>query len=515
MSCDPAKKNASEQGPTKDSRSSVDSLSGVGVHSPRRSLFTSIGARLTLWGTLITLLICATVCVLLYVGLSYSLHREVDGFLEGEVQEFSTVLVEEEDDSLAEIVQDIREELGSRIRGDLAVRLLDATGHLRASSNPNDRLPDPWPLAPDTPKRMHVPWYKTVEVSGMANPVRVCSQWTHLPGGTLQLVQATYVMNRVAASLATFRNICIAAMLVAAVLSVIGGRWLARRSLRPVHRMTQTARYIGASRLSRRLERSGNGDEFDRLAETLNEMLSRIQSQVRRIQQFTADAAHELRTPLAVLRGKAEVALTGRRDEQSLRQVIEESVQEYDHLTRIAENLLLLARLDAGDLLLDREPLRLDKTIEDVMDLFAPYAADRGIELTIGRCEQVTVMADKERLRQVMSNLIDNAIKYMDGPGKIDVSAMRSNGQAQITVQDTGRGIPPEDLPHVFDRFYRVDRSRSRGRQRGTGLGLSICRSISQALGGNIEIDSRPHHGTLVTVLLPVEEQTGKVHKTA
>lgn len=519
MSCNSAKKNASEQGPRGDSRSSkggsqsgvggqgqpADSQAGIGADSRPRSFFTSIGAKLTLWGTLITLLICATVCVLLYLGLSFSLHREVDGFLEGEVQEFSTVLIEEEDDSLEEIVQDIRQELSSRIRGDLTVRLLDASGRLRASSNQADRLPDPWPMPRDAPKQIHEPWYQTVKVNGIANPIRVCSQWTRLPDGTLQLAQATYVLNRLAASLNTFRNICIAAMLVAAVLSLIGGRLLARRSLRPMHRMTLTARHIGASRLAQRLERSGNGDELDRLAETLNAMLSRIERQVRRIQQFTADAAHELRTPLAVLRGNAEVALTSSRDGQALRQVVEESIDQYDHLTRIADDLLLLARLDAGEAILLREPVQLDKMVHDVIDLYSPYTTERRIELAIGACEPVKLPADEERLRQVLSNLIDNSIKYMGGPGRIDVSLTRANGEAQLTVADTGPGMPEEDIPHVFDRFYRVDRARSRRGQRGAGLGLPICRSIVEAHGGHIDITSSPGGGTSVAVAIALD----------
>ncbi|MBN2563946.1 MAG: heavy metal sensor histidine kinase [Phycisphaerae bacterium] len=467
-------------------------------------LLTTIGARLTLWGTLITLFVCALVCVLLYVGVRFSLHREVDGFIEGEVQEFCAILVGEEDDDLDEIEGEIRRELGSRLRGDLTFRLLDADGRLMVTSNPDDRLPDPQALLQSAEHAAGAPWFETLALSCPPHSVRVCSQWTRLRDGKLCVAQATYALDRVAASLATFREVCVAAMLVAAVLSLIGGRILARRSLRPVHLMTETARQLGAGNLSRRLTRSGNGDELDRLAETLNAMLSRIESQFRRMQQFTADAAHELRTPLAALRGNAEVTLASDQDPGAMRQAIEESIQQYDHLARIAEDLLLLARLDAGEAILRPERLELDKTIEEMVDLYAPFAADHTLALRLGECERVAIWADKERVRQVLSNLLDNAVKYMNGRGRIDVSLNRANGLARITVSDSGPGIPAEDLPHIFDRFYRVDRARSRGGERGVGLGLPICRSIVEAHGGNIDIESRLGHGTMVTVLLPV-----------
>ncbi|MCH8851315.1 MAG: heavy metal sensor histidine kinase [Planctomycetes bacterium] len=480
----------------------------------KTGILATIGARLTLWGTLTTLSVCASVCVVLYLGLRFSLHSEVDAFLEGEVQEFCAILQEDRDEDLRALEEEVRLELGSRLRGDLTFRLLDAEGRLIVASDPDDRLPKPWLIPDSSRNKIEVPWFETVHLSGSGQSLRICSQWTRHSDGTLYIAQATYLLDRVAASLESFRNICIAAMLFAAVLSIVGGRLLARRSLHPVHQMTEAVKRISANRLSQRLTQSGSGDELDRLAGTLNDMLARIESQFLQMQQFTADAAHELRTPLTALRGNAEVALTNARDERSLRRVIEESIQQYDHLARIADNLLLLARLDAGEAILHRERLRLDKAIEDVVDLYAPYSSDRGIQLVIGQCAQVILNADKERVRQVLSNLIDNAIKYSTAPARIDVSLDQANGVARIAISDTGRGMSADDLPHVFDRFYRADRARPRSGfdrlrrrsgEQGVGLGLPICRSIVEAHGGDITIESRQGRGTTVLVSLPVD----------
>ncbi|MFQ5500951.1 MAG: heavy metal sensor histidine kinase [Phycisphaerae bacterium] len=469
------------------------------------TFLSSIRARLTLWGMLFSLSVCAIVCLILYMGLSYSLHHEVDSFLEGEVHEFCAILKEDQDDELGEIEREIRLELSSRPRGDLNFRLLDAQGRLVVTSNQNDRLPDPWSFPMPPQDQVGVSFFKTIEIAGIDVPVRVCSQWTLFPDGSQHLAQATYLLDRVVASMSEFRRICLVTILFAGVLSFIGGRLLARRSLQPVHQMTETARQISASHLSERLSRSGNGDELDKLAETLNDMLTRIEQHVHRMQQFTADAAHELRTPLAALRGNSEVALSSDRDEKALRHVIEENIQQYDHLARITDDLLLLARLDAGEAILRREPIQLDQSIADVIDLFAPLAQDHGVQLAFSECEPMVVPADEDRLRQTMSNLIDNAIKYMNNHGQIDVSLKRTDHSATIRVADTGPGIPADDLQHVFERFYRVDRARSRSRNHGTGLGLPICRSIVRAHGGEIKIESRPGMGTTVSVSLPVE----------
>jgi len=210
------------------------------------------------------------------------------------------------------------------------------------------------------------------------------------------------------------------------------------------------------------------------------------------------------------LRGNAEVALTRDRPAAELRQVIEESVEHYDRLGRMAEDLLLLASADAGHLSLCRERIQLDRAVADVLDLYGPLAKDQGIELTFADREEIWFEADPSRLRQLVGNLIDNAIKYIDKGKKVSVAVFSEDGTGHITVTDDGFGIPPSRLARIFDRFYRVDRSRSAQGPGGAGLGLSICRTIAEAHGGKIDISSVLGEGTRVTVLLPQLRNTAE-----
>lgn len=461
-----------------------------------------VGSTMTLWGTGVTMAVCAVLCATLYVGLHISLHHEVDRFLEGEVQEFLTIITEQHG-NLPVIERDIRRELGSRSRQDLSFRLLDGDGALLVTSDRQDALQNPWP-APLAPKRSDDrPRFETHAFGAGGNPIRVCSRWVQLPGGKPCIAQAVYSLRGVETSLARIRRWCIVAMVVAACLSLIGGRVLSRRILRPVKHMTAMARGIGVGNLEHRLNRTDNHDELDELAAVLNEMLERLERQFKQIQQFTADAAHELRTPLAALRGNAEVALSQGADEDDLRGVLAASIEEYDRLARIADDLLLLARAESGRPFLRPEPLELDTAVRDMVDLFAPVAHEQDVSLVFNNGTPVPVHADPARIRQVLSNLLDNALRHTPAGGRIDVDLSRGADTADLRVSDTGPGIPSEHLPHVFDRFYRVDAARSR-RAGSAGLGLAICRTIVEAHGGRIDATSNGG-GSVFTVQLPVK----------
>ena len=473
------------------------------VKTERRRFAMTVGMRLALWAAALTLSVSAVVCLILYVGLERSLHREVKSFLEGEVREFQTILVEEGDrEDLDAIEREIRRELGSRLREDLTFRLLDDAGRLMLTSDPKDPFPNPWLPAHDAGRAEAALFFTALAPA----PGHAAAQFCSLPltiRGRPCLAQAGYILSGVENSLAGFRHICLIAIVVASVLALVGGVWLARRSLRPIAVMTHTARRIGASRLAERIPHSGTGDELDLLAATLNEMLDRLQRHVRQIQQFTADAAHELRSPLAALRGTAEVALTRHRSVEELTQVIAESIEHYDRLSRIAEDLLLLARADAGEPIVRKERLRLDQAVEDMVDLYAPLAADRQIELILAQHCACWLEGDGTRLRQLVGNLLDNALKWTDPPGQVTVAVTGTDTLLQVTVVDSGIGIPPDQLERIFDRFYRVDAARVSSGRRGAGLGLAICRSIAEAHGGRITLASEPGRGTTATVTLP------------
>lgn len=465
-----------------------------------------IRTRIKLLAMTVTLGVCVLVCAALYTGLYVSLHREVDGFLEGEVHEFRAILMHEDDDDLEEIEREIRAELGSRRGTDLTFRLLDPKGYLLITSDPEDRFPNPWVFTKAISTDPSIMSYEDLAGPGIHAPHRFCEQRANLHERGEVIIQAAYRLDRVHRSLAACRWMCLAALLLAAVLSILGGHFVAGRSLRPVVAITEAAKHISARQLSMRVPHSGTGDELDDLANTLNEMLDRVENSFRQIRQFTADAAHELRTPLTALRGSAEFALTQPRSQDRLRGVIEQSLDYYRVLSRVTDDLLLLARLDAGQEPLAFERFSLPKLIDDIVDLYKPLATERGINIAVQHVGETWVRADQGKIRRLFSNLLDNAIKYMGGTGTVEVNNFDRNGDVGVTIADSGPGIPARDLPHVFERFYRVDGARTpKGDvdSRSVGLGLAICRSIVQAHHGEIWIESTPGHGTQVTFHLP------------
>ena len=472
----------------------------------RKRYLAGIGTRLTLWGAGLTTLLIAATCALLYAGMYFSMRSQIDAFLEGEIYEFMLTVNEHPNDDKA-MAAYFQQELGARSRKDLGFRLIDAEGGIFVSSAREDELTGMWtPPANWMESAPHV-LCQTVVPQGRPYAHRVCSLRVQTADGRICTAQSSYLLDQMSHALARFRRICFLVLVVAPLVALGVGGFLAWRSLRPVRHIIETAQKMGANDLRERVPFTGTGDEMDQLAITLNEMLHRIEEQVKKIQRFTADASHELRTPLAALRGIAELALSRQRSTEELRQTIEESVIQYERLQRIAEDLLLLTRLDAGESVIRHETLSLDAAVRDVVDLFTPTAEEKGLSLVVEKVDPLLIKGDDGRLRQVIGNLLDNAIKYTASKGQIGVSLAQSNGHARLQVTDTGMGISAEDMPRVFDRFYRADPSRSAVSAAGVGLGLSICRSIIEAHGGRIHIESSPRQGTRVLVSVPVDRE--------
>jgi heavy metal sensor kinase len=289
---------------------------------------------------------------------------------------------------------------------------------------------------------------------------------------------------------------------VALALGACGGWFLVGRALNPIRRISQAAQAISAANLSQRVDASRMKSELGQLASILNDTFDRLESAFQRQAQFTADASHELRTPLAVLTAQADLALRRDRSPERYRETIELCLQAGLRMTDVVTRLLTLARCDAGQLTLALEKLALGELVQQSMELLQPLAAQQQVTLT-AEIEPVTVAADGGCLRQVVDNLLTNAIQYNRPGGRVDVRLTSEAGAAVLTVSDTGVGIPAADLPHVFERFYRVDKARSRA-VGGSGLGLSICRRIVHAHGGEITCSSEENCGTTFVVRLPL-----------
>lgn len=290
---------------------------------------------------------------------------------------------------------------------------------------------------------------------------------------------------------------------LAVLAAVTGGFILVRRALLPVERIALKAEEISQHNLSERLPVVRSGDEIERLSVSLNHMIERLEDAIRSSKQFVADASHELRTPLTVMRGELEGLAQDSALHGETREILGSVLEEVDRLAEIVEGLLALSRLDAGEEGTERVRFDLAQLAAETADQMSLLALDKGVSLTCASRGIVNVEADRARLKQVVVNLLDNAIKYTPRGGRVTLVVRVEDAEALLEVIDTGVGIPREALAHVFKRFYRVDDSRSRD-QGGAGLGLSIVKSICSAHGASVEVASEPGSGSTFRIRQPL-----------
>ncbi len=288
------------------------------------------------------------------------------------------------------------------------------------------------------------------------------------------------------------------------MIGLAGGWWVASRAIRPIDAISQTAVKIAAGDLAQRINTADTESELGRLASVLNSTFARLEAAFAHQSRFTTDASHELRTPVSVILCQTQTVLSRERSGAEYREALQACQRAAQRMRHLTQSLLELARLDAGQAAIQREGFDLARAARESMELVRPLAAERGVELR-GELTSVQCRGDAERLGQVVTNLLTNAIHFNRDHGEVRVSTGRENGSAILSVADTGQGIPPEDLPHIFERFYRVDKSRSRIQGR-TGLGLAICKAIIDAHSGVIEVSSQPGIGSSFTVKLPLKQ---------
>jgi heavy metal sensor kinase len=292
---------------------------------------------------------------------------------------------------------------------------------------------------------------------------------------------------------------------VGVLIITAGGYILVRRALMPVERITRAAEQITQHNLSERLPVSKTGDELERLSLSLNRMIARLDDAFQNSKRFVADASHELRTPLTILRGELETLIEDNRLDPEVRERAASMFEEAVRLTRIVEQLFTLSRLDAGEAQAEWSRFDLANLAKTTAEQMSLLAEDKNITIACDADQSVEVEGDPSRLKQVVVNLLDNAIKYTQPGGAVQLHVRRANGHAVLEVEDNGVGIPRDALPHVFERFYRVDQIRS-GVFEGAGLGLSIVKSICSAHGAEIEATSVPSHGSRFRVTLPLSK---------
>lgn len=293
---------------------------------------------------------------------------------------------------------------------------------------------------------------------------------------------------------------CVASLAIVA-LCAVGGYWLAKKTLSPIALMTTQAQSISAERLSTRLEVKNPKDELGRLASTFNKTFERLEASFEQMKRFTADASHELRTPLTALRAVGEVSLREPKSAEQYREVIASMLEEADELRSLVESLLTLSRADSGQLVISKTRLDLSKLAEMVLSQLHVLAEEKNQTVIAINNEPAWVLADQGLLRQALTNLIDNAIKYSPEGSTITIAVNNVADAVRLTVHDNGPGIPEESLSKIFERFYRVDPSRTRD-QHGVGIGLSISKWAVEANGGRLLVESKGGQGTTFTVIL-------------
>lgn len=281
----------------------------------------------------------------------------------------------------------------------------------------------------------------------------------------------------------------------------IVGAFLAKKSLNPVDKMVETIHQITAENLKLRLTVPQTKDEIGKLAETFNAMLEKLEQTFASQRQFIEDLTHELKTPLTVLKGELIVALKKMRSKEEYNSILYSNLEEINRITRTIEGLLLLARFDNNAVSLEMRPLDLSLLLKEIAEDIKILAEQKGIQIDLSPQENIIINADKDKLKQVFLNVLDNAVKYTLPHGKVKININQMQNYAKLEICDNGIGIPEEDTAHIFDRFYRVDKSRS---QSGFGLGLSIAKSIVEAHKGRISVESTINKGSTFTILLPL-----------
>jgi heavy metal sensor kinase len=340
-----------------------------------------------------------------------------------------------------------------------------------------------------------------LQVGGL--PFRVFATEVHLNTGTYRILVAA-AMDDFDEALGRFKWALLLFGPLLLLFAAAGGYWMSRRALNPVDEITRAAQNISVKNLSSRLAVPESRDELQRLSETLNGMLERLEAAFKRITQFTADASHELRTPVALMRTTAELSLRKPRLEAEYRDALTQILKELETTSLLIENLMLLARADSGAEAHQFAPIDLVATLRETCCHGRTLAGPKGIQFTeeLGN-GPILVRGDMHGLRRLFLILIDNAVKYSPAGGKVTVSLSSTDGFAVAEVRDTGIGISETDLPHIFERFYRADKARSR-EMGGAGLGLSIGRWIAEAHGGMIEVKSTFRQGSVFRVRLPL-----------
>jgi heavy metal sensor kinase len=332
--------------------------------------------------------------------------------------------------------------------------------------------------------------------------IRILTKPVYDQNDLLYIIQVGSSMRDIETTLDNFSLLNFLFIPTAALLVAMGGWLLTQQAFKPLGAVIKTAHRISSGDLSHRIESSQASEEIRELASAFNQMIARLESSFQQIRDFSDNVSHELRIPLSILKGQTELSLRRLRSEEEYRKVLESNLEEIQRMEKIVERLLFLSRADRGEIQLNYTAINLNALINQVCSQFQVLAREKNIQLRSDGNGSIPLMGDEILIRELLLNLVQNAMTYTPAGGEVLLSLEKDEGQIKISVSDTGCGISENEIPHIFDRFYQVDKSRS---SQGSGLGLSICKWIAQAHQGKITVDSTVGRGSRFTVHLPLK----------
>lgn len=471
--------------------------------------FKSIRSRLTAWYVVLLGIILILFSVLLNFFLSKRLYESVDNSLTVSATVVATSVVMKFNRSPLPGLDRFFDQFMGAGNLNKFFRIYDGSGNVGSRSNNIDASQFPLSQTAYADALKGTNSYETFIVEGK-HPIRVITMPIIRDKQLVNLVQVGTSLEAVQETLRNLRIFLFTSVPSVLLLAALFARFMARRALKPISRIIQTARDIGQGQeLSQRIPVLKVQDELGQLALTFNEMMNRLENSFAQMRQFSSDASHELRTPLTVLKGQNELVLSKPRDPKEYQEVITSNLEEINYMSKVLEDLFILSRSDENQIHLNCKPMDLRDLVEEVCKHAEVLAGDKDIRIIIAFLEPVQINGDEVRLRQMVWNILHNGIKYTQPGGELKISLQNDGEFALLSIQDTGIGIPEEDLPSIFDRFYRVDKARSRD-EGGSGLGLSISQHIAEAHKGKIDVESKLGVGTRFKIRIPILGESGK-----
>ena len=460
--------------------------------------FKKIGFRITLWYSLSVVIIITIVCLLLYYVLQYEINKEIDKLL---IDQITDMLPRTDELDLEDLETAIKRETSDRKLNKISARLLDINNNTLVTSHNFFDPPLQLPEKVTINKKSEKATFNNIRIKNTNNYYRLLTKPIFIKGSLKYFIQVAIFREGAYKARENFTKDIFILMPGVVIITIIGGYVISRKSLVPLVHIIKSTKTITASSLNTRLESLATGDEFEELTNTINLMLNRLEDSFKMIVRFTSDISHELRTPIATLKTGTEVFLARDRKTSEYRELLENNLNEFEKITRLIEDLLVILRADSGIECLNIKFFSLSNILKELGNTFKLIAESKNINFVINKMSDVQIAGDEVFLRRVFLNLFDNAIKYTQTKGHISVVLKEIGDSISVIIKDTGIGISEEDKEKIFNRFYRSDFSRSK-ETGGFGLGLSICKHIVELHHGKIKANSVLGIGSSFEVIL-------------